>query len=185
MEDRSTPALLLRVIWFVSFYFLTVLVLPLVVGGAVTYRALPSGRQCPRCHATGIRLQSRLLSAVSRLPFVELQRRWCLSCGWLGIVRVPRPSVRLVVAGRAPDPGDPRVIDVRHIVVDGESWGVRLETWQTGQLWYGRLQFVETSGRLWSDGRPLRGASDREVVDQARRLPPDLLASRLRELVSG
>lgn len=179
------PGCLLRVIWFVSFYFLTVLVLPLVVGSAVTYRALPSGRACPRCRATTILLGSRMLGVVSRLPFLELQRRWCLSCGWAGVVRVPRPSVRLVVAGRSAESGDPRVIDVRHIIVDGVSWGVRLETWRTGQLWYGRLQFVETSGRLWSDARPLRGMSDGEVLDQARRLPPDLLVSRLRELVSG
>jgi hypothetical protein len=180
-----TPAFLLRVIWFVSLYFLTVLVLPLVVGGAVTYRALPSGRKCPRCHSTSILLRARLLALLSRLPFIELQRRWCLSCGWLGTVRVPRPSVRLVVAGRSSEPGDPRVTDVRHIIVDGVSWGVRLETWRTGHLWYGRLLFVETTGRQWSDARPLRGATDTEVLDQARRLPPDLLVSRLRELVSG
>jgi hypothetical protein len=179
------PGCLLRVIWFVSFYFLTVLVLPLVVGSAVTYRALPSGRACPRCRATTILLHSRLLGLVCRLPFLELQRRWCLSCGWAGVVRVPRPSVRLVVAGRSAESGDPRVIDVRHIIVDGVSWGVRLETWRTGHLWYGRLLFVDTSGRLWSDARPLRGMSDGEVLDQARRLPPDLLVSRLRELVSG
>jgi len=180
-----TPAFLLRVIWFVSLYFLTVLVLPLVVGSTVTYRALPAGRKCPRCRAGSILLRSRILSLLSRLPFIEVQRRWCLSCGWLGIVRLPKPSVRLVIAGRSREPGDPTVTDVRHILLDGVSWSVRLETWRTGQLWYGRLVFVEESGRLWSDGLPLRGASDREVLDQALRLPPDLLVSRLRDLVSG
>jgi len=183
--DRATPAFLLRVIWFVSLYFLTVLVFPLIVGGAVTYRALPCGRECPRCHSGSILLRSRLLGLLSVLPFVELQKRWCLACGWLGVVRVARPSVRLVLAGRSSETDDPHVIDVRHIIVDGVSWAVRLETWRTGRVWYGRLLFVESTGRLWSDGRPLRGLSDSEVLDQARRLPPDLLVSRLRELVSG
>lgn len=184
-EDRVTPAFLLRVIWFVSFYFLTVLVLPLVVGGAVTYRALPSGRACPRCQGTSILLRARFLSFLSRVPFIDLQRRWCLSCGWLGVVRVPRPSVRLVLAGRSREPAEPRITDVRRLLVDGVSWGVRLETWKTGRLWYGRLLFVEKTGRLWSDARPLCGTTSGEVLDQARRLPPDLLVSRLRELVSG
>lgn len=175
----------LRVIWFVSIYFLAVLVLPLLVGGTVTYRALPSGRDCPRCHSPTLLLRAMVLSLLSRLPFIQLQRRWCISCGWLGVVRVPRPSVRLVVEGRATgSPDAARVIDVRHLLVDGVWWRVRLETWRTGQVWYGRLLFVEPSGRLWPDARPFRGPSDHEVLRQARRLPSGLLASRLRELVS-
>jgi hypothetical protein len=175
------------VIWFVSIYFLTVLVLPLVVGGTVTYRALPCGRECPRCQRTTLLLGSRLLGLLSKLPFIGLQRRWCLSCGWLGVVRAPRPSVRLVVGGRVAEPGSmpaARVIDLRPLLVDGAWWRVRLETWRAGRYFYGRLLFVEPGGRLWPDARPLRGTSDRDILRQARRLPSGLLASRLRELVS-
>jgi hypothetical protein len=77
-----------------------------------------------------------------------------------------------------------RVIDVRSLLVDGAWWRVRLETWRSGRHCYGRLLFVEPSGRLWPDARPLRGESDRELLRQARRLPSGILASRLRELVS-
>jgi hypothetical protein len=172
------------VIWFVSIYFLTVLVLPLVVGGAVTYRALPSGRECPHCRRSTLLLASFPLGVLSRIPGVHVQRRWCLDCGWLGVVRLARPSVRLVVEGRAPDIAAARIIDVRHLLVDGVWWRVRLETWRTGRIWYGRLLFVEPSGRLWTDARPLLGATDRDILRQARRLPSGTLTSRLRELVS-
>lgn len=189
VETSLNPGLLgLRVIWFVSIYFFAVLVLPVVVGGTVTYRALPAGQRCPRCQDGTLLLRTRLLTTLSRLPFIQLQRRWCLSCGWLGVVRVPRPSVRLVVQGRSSATADQaavaRVIDVRHLHVDGVWWRVRLETWRTGRVWYGRLLFVEPSGRLWPDARPFQGPTDREVLRQARRLPSGLLASRLRELVS-
>jgi hypothetical protein len=175
------------VIWFVSVYFLTVLVLPLVVGGTVTYRALPTGRECPRCRRSTLLLGSRLLALLSRLPLIGLQRRWCLGCGWLGVVRAPRPSVRLVIGGQAAasdTPPSAHIIDLRPLLVDGAWWRVRLETWRAGGYWYGRLLFVEPGGRLWPDARPLRGASDRDVMRQARRLPSGMLASRLRELVS-
>lgn len=174
-------------IWFVSIYFLTVLVLPLVVGSAVTYRTLPSGRECPHCRRTTLLLRSRLFALLSALPFIQLQRRWCLSCGWLGVVRMPRPSVRLVVGMRPADSDTAsaaRVVDVRPLLVDGTLWRVRIETWRMGRYWYGRLLFVEPGGRLWPDARELRAPSDEDLLRQARRLPRGLLASRLRELVS-
>ncbi len=52
------PVSRLPVLWFVSVYFLTVLVLPLAVGGAVTYRSLPCGRECPRCRHSTLLLSS-------------------------------------------------------------------------------------------------------------------------------
>lgn len=75
-------------------------------------------------------------------------------------------------------------MDVRSLRVDGIAWRVRLECWgRTGTCW-GRLVFVEPSGRLWLDVRPLRGRTDRDVLGQALSLPDDLLTSRLRALVS-
>jgi hypothetical protein len=158
-----------------------------MVGATVTYRALPSGRECPHCQRTTLLLSSRWLSLLSKLPFVQMQRRWCISCGWLGVIRVPRPSVRLVVGGISQESAAAaRIIDVRPLLMDGAWWRVRLETWRSGRFCYGRLLFVEPSGRLWPDGRPpLRAESDRELLRQARRIPSGLLASRLRELVSG
>jgi hypothetical protein len=75
-------------------------------------------------------------------------------------------------------------MDVRSLLVDGTAWRVRLECWGQRGTCYGRLVFVEPSGRLWLDIQPLRGRSDREVLGQALSLPDDLLASRLRTLVS-
>lgn len=174
-------------IWFVSIYFLTVLILPLMVGGTVTYRALPCGRDCPHCRRSTLLLRSRLLELISLIPFVQVQRRWCLSCGWQGVARMPRPSVRLVVGMRPADSDTAtaaRVIDIRPLLVDGAWWRVRIETWRMGRFWYGRLLFVEPGGRLWPDARELRAPSDIDLLRQARRLPSGLLASRLRELVS-
>lgn len=77
-----------------------------------------------------------------------------------------------------------RVMDVRSLTVDGIAWRVRLECWGRSGTCWGRLVFVEPSGRLWLDVRPLRGRTDRDVLGQALSLPEDLLASRLRALVS-
>ena len=185
VEPVTNLRITIRVVWFISIYFLTVLVLPLLVGATVSYRAMPSGRDCPHCRRSTLLLRSRLLGVLSLTPFMQVQRRWCLSCGWLGLVRVPRPSVRLVVEGRSQESGSAaRIIDVRPLLVDGAWWTVRLETWRAGRYWYGRLLFVEPSGRLWPDGRTLRGESDSELLSQARRLPAGLLATRLRDLVS-
>lgn len=179
------PGIPARVIWFVSIYFLTVLVLPLVIGGAVTYRSLPCGRECPHCRRSTLLLASNVFGLLSRLPGIQVQRRWCLHCGWLGVVRLARPSVRLVVEGRSADSrAAARVIDLRHLLVNGMWWRVRLETWRAGRIWYGRLVFVEPSGRVWTDAQPLMGTTDQEVLHQARRLPTGALASRLRGLVS-
>jgi hypothetical protein len=47
---------------------------------------LPSGRDCPRCGSETLSIRVRLLRPVMRL----LNRRWCTSCGWEGIMRVSR-----------------------------------------------------------------------------------------------
>lgn len=170
------------VIWFFSIYFLAVVLIPLGVGAVASYRALPTGRDCPRCGTATSLLLSTWVRLASRVPGVRLQKRWCLSCGWCGVLRSERPSLRLVVHRNLTVA---RVIDVRPLLVDGVWWRVRLETWTTREGWSGRLVFVEPSGRVWPDAHPLHGPSDRELVRQARRIPSGHLTSRLRDLVSG
>jgi hypothetical protein len=170
------------VIWFFSIYFLAVVLIPLGVGAVVSYRALPTGRKCPRCGTATSLLLSAWARLASRIPGIRLQKRWCLSCGWSGLLRSERPSLRLVVHR---NPGGTRVVDVRPLLVDGVGWRVQLETWTTGEGCFGRLVFVEPSGRVWPDAQPLRAFSDRELVRQARQIPGDRLLSRLRDLVSG
>lgn len=116
---------------------------------------------------------------------MRMERRWCPSCAWEGTVRVREPSVRLVLRERVPTATASRIRDVRSLVVDGVPWRIQLETWRLADVWYGRLVFIEPGGRHWLDGRPLMGMSHQEVQRQARSIPAGLLASRLRELVSG
>jgi hypothetical protein len=170
------------VIWFFSIYFLAVVLIPLGVGAAVSYRALPSGRDCPRCGTATSPLLSAWVKLAAKFPGIRLQKRWCLSCGWCGVLRSERPSLRLVVQRNLTVA---RVIDVRPLLVDGVWWRVRLETWTNGESCFGRLVFVEPSGRVWPDANPLRGPTDREVVRQARLIPSGRLLARLRDLVSG
>ncbi len=170
--------------WFIAAYLFTVLLMPLLVSAIVSLRALPSGRECPRCARRTFLLQSRALRWVARMPGLACERRWCPACAWEGVVRIPTPSVRLVLQ----DPGygidAARKRSLRSVAVDGVTWQVRVETWRIGGVWYARLVFVEPGGRRWLDGQPLTGATIQEVLRQARSLPPGVLASRVRELVS-
>lgn len=52
---------------------------------------LPAGRDCPRCGTETVPIRTRLLRPFGRL----LQQRWCMSCGWDGVMRRaarPRPA---------------------------------------------------------------------------------------------
>lgn len=72
-------------------YLLLVFVLPVVLSVALSYRALPVGRACSACSGSTVRVLDGRLRFASRLhPLTELQRRWCLHCGWEGVVRIPR-----------------------------------------------------------------------------------------------
>lgn len=68
--------------------------------GAVVYLLLPKGSRCPRCHVEMVAIRSRLLQRL--LPVI--QRRWCLECGWSGLVRrgdaAPQRQSRVI--NRAP-----------------------------------------------------------------------------------
>lgn len=173
----------------IAAYLLVVLILPLALSAGVTYRSLPRGRRCPRCRGETLRLRSRRLRLLTRVCPGELQLRWCPACRWEGAARIApariEPArVRTVPATNAGNTAVTRIMDVRPLLVDGTPWRVRLECWgQRGTCW-GRLVFVEPSGRLWLDMKPLRGRTDRDVLGQALSLPEDLLASRLRTLVS-
>lgn len=65
------------------------------------YLFLPTGRECPRCAAETLPIRSRLLR-----PFHSLaSSRWCMECGWQGVVRTSvmrRPLPKLEVV---PDDG--------------------------------------------------------------------------------
>ena len=62
---------------------LCTVVLRLAIVAAVIYRLLPPGPLCPHCRVEMVSIRNRLFDRL--LPAV--QRRWCLECGWNGIVR--------------------------------------------------------------------------------------------------
>ncbi len=53
---------------------------------AVVYLLLPKGPLCPHCGIEMVPLRNRFFDRL--LP--ALQRRWCLECGWDGVVRRAR-----------------------------------------------------------------------------------------------
>ncbi len=66
---------------------------------AVVYLLLPRGPLCPHCAIEMVPLRNRFFDRL--LP--ALQRRWCLECGWDGVVR----RVRVTGArGSGPGAGD-------------------------------------------------------------------------------
>lgn len=80
---------------------LATVVLRVAIILAVAYLLLPRGPLCPHCGIEMVALRNRFFDRL--LP--ALQRRWCLECGWNGIVRrvraaptrrraaTPRPSI--------------------------------------------------------------------------------------------
>jgi hypothetical protein len=79
---------------------LVTVVMRLAIVTAVVYLLLPRGPLCPHCGLEMAAVRNRLLDRL--LP--ALQRRWCLECGWDGLVRrvhsaptrtrLPRPMPR-------------------------------------------------------------------------------------------
>jgi len=65
--------------------FATVLLRAVIV---TTFVMLPKQRTCPRCGAQLALIRHTLLRVL--VPAVE--HRWCLDCGWSGVVRLRMPS---------------------------------------------------------------------------------------------
>jgi len=62
----------------------------LAIVTAVVYLQLPRGPLCPHCGVEMAALRNRVVDGL--LP--ALQRRWCLECGWNGVVRRPPRDLR-------------------------------------------------------------------------------------------
>jgi hypothetical protein len=62
---------------------LATVVMRLAIIGVVVYLLLPRSSACPHCGEHMAAVRNRLVDWV--LP--GLERRWCLECGWDGIVR--------------------------------------------------------------------------------------------------
>ena len=56
----------------------------------VVYHILPATRTCPRCATDLTMIRHPIMRRL--LPVVE--HRWCLGCGWSGLVRRSRSAVQ-------------------------------------------------------------------------------------------
>ena len=83
--------MLVVVVLFATVVLRAVIVLTFV------YLILPKQAVCPRCGAPLARVQHPLLRVL--LPMVE--HRWCLDCGWSGIVRQQPRATQSRVISRA------------------------------------------------------------------------------------
>src|SRR5256885_12633112 len=86
---------------------LATVLLRVAIVTAVVYLLLPQGPLCPHCNFAMVAIRNR---ALDRLVPV-LQRRWCLECGWNGVVRrgggVRGAGARVGGAGDPPGPRAP------------------------------------------------------------------------------
>jgi hypothetical protein len=67
---------------------LATVLLRVAIVTAVVFLLLPQGALCPHCNLEMIAVRNRLLDRL--VP--ALQRRWCLECGWNGVVRRVRSA---------------------------------------------------------------------------------------------
>jgi len=80
---------------------LTTVLIRVAIVGAVTYLLLPQGLLCPHCRAEMVAIRNRFFDRL--VP--ALQRRWCLECGWNGVVRrVQSAASRTYTRRPAPRP---------------------------------------------------------------------------------
>jgi len=84
------------------FVFLSLVLIGLVTMGLILLAALGRGPGCPVCR--GSSLPIRLCWLARRL--IRLERRWCLDCGWEGLLRrgQPRPVAPSPVDAEQPWP---------------------------------------------------------------------------------
>lgn len=185
-------------LWLIASYLVMVFLIPLILSGIVSYRSLPSGRRCPQCRGETIPLQQRVLVIAQHYARrTRMEKRWCLECGWEGLTRnamvrraTAPSSTRTEESARSLpsyryDAGIAETLDVRTITIDGRSWRVLLQCWNQTQHCYGRLVFVEPTGRLWTDSsEAFRGESRSQVIGQALTVTDGLLTTRLRQILS-
>ena len=58
------------------------LVLRIIAATVVFMLILPRGDKCPMCNAVTLRVRAPLLSRM------HLTKRWCLACGWDGVMQI-------------------------------------------------------------------------------------------------
>lgn len=79
-------------------FMTTLWVVMLLAPLALLLALLPAGRDCPRCGCESLPIRVAVLRPVRRY----LNRRWCTSCGWEGVMRVsraaPAPVLETLVA---------------------------------------------------------------------------------------
>ena len=185
----------------IALYLGLVIILPLTLSAAVSYRTLPHGRGCPLCRHETLWLRARSLAAVNRAKRGDsLQKRWCVVCGWEGIVRmtgndlidaaIHAPAVveelgfNGLTLQDAAEEDATSALNVRRLEVDGRAWRVMLECWNVSERWYGRLLFVGPAGRRCADTvQPFKGESPDEVLGQARSVSERALQERVRTLL--
>ena len=62
---------------------LATVLLRLAIVTAVVYLLLPQGPRCPHCSLDMVAIRNRFFDLLVPL----LERRWCMECGWNGVVR--------------------------------------------------------------------------------------------------
>lgn len=172
-----------------ALYFIVVIALPMALGIYVVVNGMQRSRMCPTCAEETLRLRSRPHRLVSALmPASEVQRRWCLTCGWHGTARLRRGPV----PGRRSDsahlprwPGhQTERVDIRRLDIDGLPWKVTVQCWAEEGRWVGRFLFVGPDGRAcMEEDSSLEGGSAIEVLSSALSIPEQTLAGRIRRAI--
>jgi hypothetical protein len=175
------------VLVLISTYLLLVFMVPVLASAIVTFRALPCTTACPHCTRDTALLRARGGAPGRRLlRALRLQRRWCITCGWLGITRRTVATVAVTASEGALEPGFVQVLDVRSLRLDGRTWRVQLQCWREAAWCHGRIVFVDASGRPWPDAlQAFSAGTQLEVLGQALSIPDGTLASRLRQLITA
>lgn len=174
----------------ISTYLLLVFLVPVLLSAIVSLRALPRSTVCPLCSRDTVLLQARGgRPGGGVLRLLRLERRWCPPCGWGGLTR--RTTSRAAWPGMTPvaiaeERAAGQVLDVRSLRLDGRTWRVQLQCWQDARQCYGRLVFIDVTGRPWPDAlQALSARTQLEVLGQALSITDRTLASRLRQLITA
>lgn len=67
--------------------FASLVLIRLVALGLIVFVALSVGPRCPACRGETIHVYTQWQRYAPRL-----ERRWCMECGWEGLVRRSRPA---------------------------------------------------------------------------------------------